>query len=154
MALILHASQIIYGKYGVRTSKVWHVFHCTPPVCSLSPQRGVVYFMGLSSMLPALALMAHQPTALQSQQQRQQQRRRPPQSYGDLKVGGDFGNPGVGVDFVNSGGTRHPAVSGKPKESSSEALRVLDLCAAPGGKTALMAELMGNRGMLLAVDSR
>ena len=35
-----------------------------------------------------------------------------------------------------------------PKEGS----RVLDLCAAPGGKSAYMAELMGNKGLITACD--
>ncbi len=39
-----------------------------------------------------------------------------------------------------------PIVSPQPNE------RILDLCAAPGGKTAHMAEMMNNKGCLLAVD--
>jgi 16S rRNA (cytosine967-C5)-methyltransferase len=31
--------------------------------------------------------------------------------------------------------------------------KILDACAAPGGKTGHIAELMGNQGLLVAVDS-
>jgi hypothetical protein len=33
-------------------------------------------------------------------------------------------------------------------------MRVLDACAAPGGKAAYAAELMGDRGLVVAVDQR
>jgi 16S rRNA (cytosine967-C5)-methyltransferase len=39
-----------------------------------------------------------------------------------------------------------PLLAAKPRE------RILDACAAPGGKTAQLAELVGNNGLIVAVD--
>lgn len=45
-----------------------------------------------------------------------------------------------------------PSIAAALALSPTPGSRVIDLCAAPGGKSTLLAQLMGNEGELIAVD--
>ena len=66
-----------------------------------------------------------------------------------------FRVPSVPLEWIERGFAyvQDPATAIAPALlSPSPGQRVLDACAAPGGKTALMAEMMGNQGCIVATD--